>query len=141
MDDMHPTRQSDQQVSQKPSLRSEITWEPKPILKPEVDPDLPELSWPERSAEVLRYSFQRLEYWVSPSGVIREWFRLVFKVFLMLAIPAFLLCPVVTFVFLQVETWTAALLAIVLNLLKTALAVVALGGLIVIAFRTFGGRR
>src|SRR5947207_3328321 len=39
---------------------------------PRVDPKLSNLTPLERAAEVLRYSFLRAEYWLSPNGAMRQ---------------------------------------------------------------------
>ena len=46
-------------------------WDPQPIPKPELDPQLGTYSGLERAAEILRYRLHRLEYVLSPCG--RRW--------------------------------------------------------------------
>lgn len=132
-----PVQKRDSATLKKPSLQSDLAWNPVPIEPPVVARDLPRLPWLHRVAEVFTYSIGRLEYWVSPSGVVREWFRLVFKVFLYLAIPAILLCPVISFILHQAVDWTAALLQIAINILYTF----GIGIILVVIFRIFGGGR
>lgn len=137
MNDRRAVRKAGTGCSARPTLQSDLAWNPTSIQKPIVHKSLPHLPWPERVGTVFAYSVARLEYWVSPSGILREWFRLVFKVFLFLAIPTVLLCPVITYVFTQAETWTAALLRIALNLLYTLVILFAIGIVAVIGFRLF----
>jgi hypothetical protein len=43
---------------------------------------------------VIRYSLCRAEYWISPNGWLREWFRINLWAAIVLAIPALLVAPV-----------------------------------------------
>lgn len=45
------------------------------IPTPGVDPELARLGAIERSAEVLRYTLRRAEYWLSPGGTLRAVLR------------------------------------------------------------------
>ena len=50
-------------------------WDPAPVAKPMIDPDLDQLSWPERCAEVVRHALLSIEHWLSGGGWLREWIR------------------------------------------------------------------
>ena len=71
-----------------------VFWCPREIARPRVEPDLSRLGPVERSAEVIRYSLCRAEYWISPNGWLREWFRINLWFAVVLAIPALLVAPV-----------------------------------------------
>ncbi len=70
-----------------------VFWCPREIGRPRVEPDLSRMGPIERSAEVIRYSLCRAEYWISPNGWLREWFRLNLWFAVVLAIPAILVAP------------------------------------------------
>lgn len=98
--------------------------QPVPLEQPRVDPDLTTLSPIVRSAEVIRYSARRLEYWLSPRGELRCWFKLNVLVGLLLAIPVVVVAPIVTLFLLTMATWSEYLLATVVNMLLALLAIV-----------------
>jgi hypothetical protein len=91
-------------------------WRPQPLEPPRVDPELPELNPLQRSAESLRYSTLKTEYWISAGGTLREWLRLNCWVSIFLGIPALIVVPVITFLLNQFTTWTALLVQIAKNL-------------------------
>lgn len=112
-------------------------WHPQPLAKPKVDPSLAQMPAIVRSAQVLGYSLQRFEYWLSPHGTLREWIRLNALVCVFLLTPATLIVPVVTFILVEVAAWTVAILTIVQNVAYTlgwiaiiAISLQALRGLI-----------
>jgi hypothetical protein len=74
-----------------------------------IDPDLTELSWPERVAEVSRYGLLGVEYWLSQGGFLREWLRLHIWAAIVLTVAAVLLVPPVTAVLQGAANWTAIL--------------------------------
>jgi len=82
-------------------------WNPVPIPHPEIDPDLPEMSWPERTAEALRYAVLCVEHWLSQGGILREWLRLNLWLAVILAVAAILVVPPVTAVLQGAAEWTA----------------------------------
>ena len=87
-------------------------WNPQPLDPPIVDSKLESLSALLRSAESLRYGILSTEFWLSPQGQIREWLRSHTRVAVLLAIPAFLVMPIVTFILWQFATWMALLVSI-----------------------------
>src|SRR5436190_200688 len=72
-------------------------WDPTPLPPPQVDPGLAHFTALERSAEVFRYGLNRLEYWISPKGWLRQWLLLNIRMALLLAIPSVLVVPLITF--------------------------------------------
>lgn len=108
--------------------------QPVPLERPQIDADLTALSALERSAEVIRYSACRLEYWLSPRGELRAWFRLNLLLAIFLAVPMVLVAPVLTYCLLTAATWSQYLLATAVNILLTVLAVVGIAALLTAAF-------
>ena len=84
-----------------------------------MDPELPHLPAIERAAEVLRYQTLRLEYALSPDGLLRAWLRLIMRLAAFALFPTVLLVPGVTFILGEFRDWTAFLLAAVENLVAT----------------------
>ena len=82
-------------------------WNPLPIARPVIEPDLPDLSWPERTAEVLRFTLLSVEHWLSRGGVLREWLRLNIWLAIILTVAAVLLVPPGTAVLEGAAEWTA----------------------------------
>ena len=91
---------------------------PTPVTSPEVDPQITRLSPIERSAEVLRYSIRRAEYWLSPEGLLREWIRRILRLAMALAVPTVLLAPLITLLLFRLQAWSASVLEIVQNISK-----------------------
>ena len=92
-------------------------WNPTPIDPPTVDPDLQHLHPLTRSAESIRYSILRIEWWISKGGVVREWLRHNTRCAVVLGIPAALVVPIVTFILFQIVRWTAMLNSITRHLI------------------------
>ncbi|MDB6117694.1 MAG: hypothetical protein JWO08_1475 [Verrucomicrobiaceae bacterium] len=91
---------------------------PQPLGPPHVDPALPQLSGLERAAEVLRYTAQCTEHWLSPHGTLREWFRRNLRLAFAVVIPLLVMAPVVTLLFDQLRGWSASALDIATNLAR-----------------------
>jgi hypothetical protein len=108
--------------------------QPLPLERPQVDPDLTSLSATERSAEVLRYTSSRLEYWLSPQGELRAWFKLNLLLGLFLAVPVVLVAPVITLLLSTVATWSQYLLAAAVNTLLALLAFIGIAAILTGAF-------
>ena len=87
-------------------------WNPQPLNQPKVDPNIETLHPLTRSAEAIRFSILSLEWWLSPEGALRCWIRNHTKLAVVLAIPAFLILPVVTFALWQIVSWSTALISI-----------------------------
>ena len=106
-------------------LRDLFLWRPRRRPLPAVDPDLPLLSPLERVAEVVRYQSLRLESTLSPAGVLREWFKFVLRVFLLITPPAVLLAPPITFLLHAAAGWSDYLRQTAVNILVAAAAAAA----------------
>src|SRR6266699_2777355 len=87
---------------------------------PRVDPQLTRLTPLERAAEVLRYSFFRAEYWLSPDGAMRQRVRFALRVWVYVMIAA-LIAPGITAVIQHVTGWTAMSTEIVRNIAEIPL--------------------
>lgn len=84
-------------------------WQPEVLPAPAVDADLPRLTGLERAAEVARFIMAKLEYWLSPLGNLREFIRLNFRLALILAIPVFMVAPLITMALEQLNAWVSLL--------------------------------
>lgn len=84
-------------------------WKPEPLPSPLVDLDLPDLSGVERSAEVIRFTCSQLEYWLSPLGRLREFVKLNLTLALSIAIPVFMVAPLVTLALDRFSAWVTTL--------------------------------
>jgi hypothetical protein len=96
-------------------------WDPAPVPKPMIDPDLDQLSWPERCAEVVRHALLSIEHWLSQGGWLREWIRLNLWLAVVLIAATVLVIPPVTALLEGVRDWTALVSATVGNV-NTAVA-------------------
>ena len=114
-----------------------MPWEPIPIAAPTVDPDLVHLDPLTRSAESLRHSVLSLEFWISPNGTVREWLRHNTRLAIILAIPAFILLPIVTFALWQLVSWLAALAIIAGKLIVIPVLALVAVVVLVIAYAFF----
>jgi hypothetical protein len=121
-------------------------WRPTPVAPPTLDSNLEALSGIERVAEVLRFSALSVENAISPHGGLRAWLKLNLLVALVLAIPAVLVVPVITYLLSGFSTWAQFLAAIANNLLSAAVSmvgmvlVVVIGGRIVMALLASQGK-
>lgn len=110
-------------------------WHPEPVARPEVDAALIRMPWPERAAEVIRYSTLRLERWLSPNGALREWLRLNLRVGVIALAVALLVVPPVSMLLRGGAEWSALLKSTLLNVSDTVMGmppiVIALGALLI----------
>ena len=104
--------------------RHELGWSPRCLSPPTVDPALTELHPVVRSAEVLRYSIAKFEYWISPGGHVREVLRLSSLLAALLGIPALMVMPLVTLLLTQVLIGLDLIVEIVINLAYIVAALV-----------------
>jgi hypothetical protein len=95
-----------------PWHRFKGSWKPKPVDPAKIDPDLQHMDGLTRSAESLRYSILSIEWWVSPTGRLREWLRHNTRLAAWLVIPAVLVVPVITLLFWQIAKWVVMLTSI-----------------------------
>lgn len=121
--------------------RLALHWNPTPIEPPQVDQDLTKLPPIERSAEVIRYSLLKAEYWISPNGRLREWLRFNLALALIIGIPALFIVPIVTLLLGSFVTWTDLMAAAAWNLVCTVASVIATIALIRMALAVFRGMR
>jgi hypothetical protein len=110
-----PVNSTGQQLAKTPGP-SELTQ----LTPPRVDPRLIKLTPLERAAEVIRYSFLRAEYWLSPDGVMRRRIRFAVRLWAYVMIAA-LIAPGITAVIQHVTGWTAMSAEIVQNIAEIPL--------------------
>ena len=96
-------------------------WNPQPLAKPRIDPQLPRMEWPERVAEVIRYTAARLEYWISRTGLLREWVKVNIWLAIALSVVAVLVVPAMSAILAGAEAWTALVAKIVGNTMNAVL--------------------
>lgn len=124
--------------------RSRLEWNPQPITVPKVDPVLTHLTGPQRMIESLRYFILSAEHWISADGVLREWLRIMCKVFVLVTCPIVIFLPTVTFALWQIALWLAFLVAIAQSLilfpLAALLAVTFCGVLAIVVRSIFSSR-
>ena len=104
-------------------------WNPNSIEPPKVDLEFEELGATTRAAEVIRFSFLSLEWWLSPQGKLREWLKLNGRIASILVIPAVLVMPLVTLIIYQVAKWMGWLVSIAGHIILFPL--VAMAGIVV----------
>src|SRR5438105_3542182 len=73
--------------------RIKAQWQLQPLEKPRPDPELLRMGPLERSAETLRYSLPRAEFWLSPKGSLRQWLRFNLFCALILGSTSLLVVP------------------------------------------------
>ncbi|CAN5151378.1 hypothetical protein BH23VER1_BH23VER1_32590 [soil metagenome] len=95
-------------------------WNPRPVEPPVISPEIREMPWPERSAEVIRYTALRTEHWLSGGGLLREWIRLNLWLAVILTVASFLVPPA-TAVLEGAAEWTALAATIVDNVTRAVL--------------------
>jgi hypothetical protein len=80
-----------------------------PICKPLVNKNLFKLDALSRSAECFHYFLLSLEFWISPEGRVREWFKNNVLLAVLLVIPAIFVMPVVGLILWQLTGWLSML--------------------------------
>ena len=103
---------------------------PKPLLPPEVDPNLPDLPSVQRVAEVFRYNLLQLEYALSSGGGLREYIKFNLRVALTLLIPSLLVGTAISIALAYIHSWSELILAIAVNALLALLAVCTIVGIL-----------
>lgn len=88
-----------------------------PLPCPIINRQLGKLPALERSGEVIRYTILKMEYWISPGGLLRGWLRFNLCAALLLGIPSAFIVPVVTLLLSSAATWAALLAELTGNLL------------------------
>ncbi len=99
------------------------------------------MSWPTRIATACGYAWRRAEYTLSSGGVLRAWFLLNLKLFLVAGIPLLFAVPLVTWLLSSLSVWALLLREIAVNLLVSALALLALGVVLCLIAGLLAGRR
>ena len=105
-------------------------WQPHPLEVSSVDRALSQLSSLERAAEVIRYSIHCVEHWLGSSGWLREWIRFNIRLALVIAAPALLVVPLVTYSLSQFNSWAALIATASTNILFFPLTALLCVGLI-----------
>jgi hypothetical protein len=101
-------------------------WNPQPLPVPQVDPDLPHLSFVERCAEVMRYNLLRLEYALSAGGTLREFLKFNCRMAAAMVIPSVFIGGALTIALSMLVSASNLLLAFVTNILMTLLTLIAI---------------
>ena len=118
-----------------PLRMADRVWSPVPVERPHVDRELLRMPWPERAAEVIRYSVLRVERWLSPNGALREWVRLNLRVGVIALTLALLLVPPVSMLLRGTAEWSSLLKSTLLNVSDTVMGmppiVIAMAGLLI----------
>lgn len=103
--------------------KSALTTSALPV--PVITGDLAKLPALERSAEVLRYSVLRIEYWLSPRGLLRGILRLSLTLALLLGLPTLIVGPVVLLLLEGVAAAAALLAATAASLAALSFSLIA----------------
>lgn len=96
---------------------------PVALNAPRLDRDLPALPAIERSAEVLRFSLARLEYWLSPGGSLRACLRLGLWIWCVAGLFGVFVAPAVTCLLTEAVTWSNLLTQLIHNLMLLPLGI------------------
>lgn len=104
-------------------------WNPTSLARPVIT-DLGKQGPIQRATMVLWYSALRVEYWISPSGSLREWIRFNITLALIIGIPALLVVPIVTVLLWQFTAWTDYLVQIAKNFLLFPVIIIGAGAII-----------
>ena len=91
--------------------------QPQAVQRPTIDPHLEELNAVVRSTECLRHFALSVEFWISPSGRLRQWMKLNLCLAAFLLIPAVVLMPIIGLVLHEVDGWLSMLVIIFLKLI------------------------
>ncbi len=134
-----------------PDLRSEragrVTraalgqWRPAPVPEPRLDPAVFGRPALERSAVILLHALARLEYALSPGGLLRAWAKLCLRLCLILACPALLVVPALAVLACGFADLTAALALACSNLLSILLRLAAFAAAAALALAFVRSRR
>lgn len=95
-----------------------------PVPLPVIDPELTRYPAIERSAEVIRYSTAKAEYWLSPGGTLRSVLRLCIKVALLFGLPVIIIGPVVLLALEYLAAASASLAIIAANLAALSISLI-----------------
>lgn len=93
------------------------------IQRPTIDPRLEELNAVVRSTECLRHFVLSIEYWLSPTGRLRQWMKLNICLAAFLFIPAIVMMPIIGLILGEVDGCLAMLAKIVLKLILLSILI------------------
>ncbi len=116
-----------------------LEWNPKPISAPQPDENLAHLNGTQRMVESIRFFLLTTEHWISADGILREWLRMMLKLFILVTCPIVIFMPTVAFALWQVALWTTFLLVITKTFILLpigALVAITLVGILVIVVRS-----
>jgi hypothetical protein len=105
---------------------------------PSVEPGLIHLPPVQRGAEVMRFTASRLEDWLSPTGRLRAWLQFNVRAATIIAIPIFLIMPLVNKLLVQLAEGSNHLAAIAGDLagipawLRTTAAILGVAAMIAV---------
>jgi len=97
-----------------------------PLAEPIVDRLISKRHWLERSTEVFAYSIKSLEYALSPSGRLRQFFKLNLLLLCIIGAPLLIFLPLFTFASNQLVDITYNLQLCITHLLQAAVPVMIL---------------
>ncbi len=112
-----------------PVRRPLITWSPRPLVQPILEPGLEHMPILRRTAVILHYRVAALEYALSPGGALRSFIQLCALLGLMIGIPVLLIVPPVVLLVYALADITAAIVEILKSILMGLLYVI---GIVVI---------
>jgi len=79
---------------------------------------------------VISFTCRRFEYWLSPQGSLREWFKFNLRLAIGFAVPALLVAPLVTLALNQFNLWIDVISKTTSNVVLVPLSVLLVVGLI-----------
>jgi hypothetical protein len=91
------------------------------LMAPQVTRELATLPPLLRTAEVLRFSILRFEHWLSPTGRLRGFIRIVLLISCCLGAVGLCLAPFISSLLTQITGWSAMAVAFVDNIAKLPL--------------------
>lgn len=107
-------------------MRRDLTvWRPHQIPEPVLDPNIGEHGAIERVAEIYRYHLLRVEFALSPSGVLREVLKRCLRILLLLCVPAFMIIPALVVIAAGLADLAAEVVRMCFNALKAVLTLAA----------------
>ncbi len=72
-----------------------------PLMKPKIVPNLGNLAAIQRIINTLTYSLSQFEYWIAPTGWLRQWIRINIAILVLGAIPAIVVVPIITYLVMK----------------------------------------
>jgi hypothetical protein len=141
----HPTphqAESDSSQSIIRTITAEVLgWNPRQLQQPALAGDFSDMVAVEKGGEAIRYQLLRLEYVLSPNGVLREWLRLVVRAAVLLGIPLLFLLPVLFYFFGSVSALSALFADCIFEVVVAVVPVLAVLIICKAVALILGGRR